>query len=75
VWTSRFGGAVSIVAKARTDYKLRTSRDAAAQFLKTFNRGDEAFLVEFGDSVRLGVGFTARTEEIQSALNNAIPPA
>jgi Ca-activated chloride channel family protein len=55
------------------DYKLRTSRDAAAQFLKTLNRGDEAYLVEFGDSAKLSVGFTAHTEEIQSVLKNAQP--
>jgi len=55
------------------DYKLRNSRDAAAQFLKTLNREDEAFLVEFGDTARLSVGFTAHTEEIQSALKNAQP--
>ena len=50
------------------DYKLRTSRDAAAQLLKTLNRDDEAFLVEFGDNAKLSVGFTARIEEIQNAL-------
>jgi VWFA-related protein len=55
------------------DYKLRTSRDAAALFLKALNREDEAFLVEFGDSARLSVGFTAHTEEIQSALKSAQP--
>jgi Ca-activated chloride channel homolog len=55
------------------DYKLRTSRDAAAQLLKTLNRDDEAFLVEFGDNAKLSVGFTAHTEEIQSALKNAQP--
>jgi len=55
------------------DYKLRTSREAAAQFLKTLNTDDEAFLVEFGDSAKLSVGFTAHTEEIQSVLKNAHP--
>jgi Ca-activated chloride channel family protein len=55
------------------DYKLRTSRDAAAQLLKTLNKDDEAFLVEFGDSAKLSVGFTAHVEEIQSALKNAQP--
>ena len=55
------------------DYKLRTSRDAAAQLLKTLNKDDEAFLVEFGDNARLSVGFTAHTEQIQSALKNAQP--
>src|ERR1700693_274313 len=55
------------------DYKLRTSREAAAQLMKTLNRDDEAFLVEFGDSAKLSVGFTAHSEEIQSALKNAQP--
>jgi len=55
------------------DYKLRTSRDAAAQLLKTLNRDDEAFLVEFGDDARLSVGFTVHGEQIQSALQNAQP--
>ncbi|HEV3200937.1 MAG TPA: VWA domain-containing protein [Bryobacteraceae bacterium] len=55
------------------DYKLRTSRDAAAQLLKTLNREDEAFLVEFGDNARLSVGFTANAEEIQTALKKVQP--
>jgi Ca-activated chloride channel family protein len=55
------------------DFKLRTSLDAAAQLLKTLNRDDEAFLVEFGDTARLSVGFTAHSEEIQKALKNAQP--
>jgi Ca-activated chloride channel family protein len=55
------------------DYKLRNSRDAVAQFLKTLNRDDEAFLVEFGDTAKLSVGLTARIEEIQSALGGVRP--
>jgi len=55
------------------DYKLRTSQAAIAQFLKTMNAGDEAFLVEFSDSARLSVGFTANTGEIQSGLQKAQP--
>lgn len=55
------------------DYKLRTSRDAVAQFLKTLNQDDEAFLVEFGESAKLSVPFTAHSEEIQTALKNAQP--
>ena len=50
------------------DFKLRTSRDAAALFLKTLNADDEAFLVEFNDKVNLSVGFTSRAQEIESAL-------
>ena len=55
------------------DYKLRTSQAAVAQFLKTLNADDEAFLVEFSDSARLSVEFTAHTGEIQDALKNAKP--
>lgn len=55
------------------DYKLQTSRDAAAHLLKTLNRDDEAFLVEFGDNAKLSVGFTAHTEEIRRALQSSQP--
>jgi Ca-activated chloride channel family protein len=55
------------------DFKLRTSLDAAAQLLRTLNRDDEAFLVEFGDTARVSVGFTSHREEIQKALKNAQP--
>jgi len=55
------------------DYKLRTSQTAVAQFLKTMNAGDEAFLVEFGDSAKLSVEFTTRTTEIEDALKKAQP--
>jgi Ca-activated chloride channel family protein len=51
-------------------YKLRTSRDAAAQLLNTLNKEDEAFLVEFADLAKVSIGFTGHTEEIQSALKN-----
>jgi VWFA-related protein len=55
------------------DYKFRTSREAVTQFLKALNRDDEAFLVEFGDTARLSVRFTAHTEEIEGVLKNAQP--
>ena len=55
------------------DYKLQTSQAAVAQFLKTMNAADEAFLVEFSDRARLSVGFTSHTEEIQDALKKAQP--
>jgi VWFA-related protein len=48
--------------------KLRRSRDAAIQFLKTMNDQDEAFLVEFGDRAELTVGFTNKPEEIEDKL-------
>jgi len=52
------------------DYKLRTSRDAAAQLLTALNKEDEAFLVEFADLAKVSIGFTGHMEEIQSALKN-----
>jgi Ca-activated chloride channel homolog len=55
------------------DYKMRTSQAAVAQFLKTMNRGDETFLVEFSDSAKVSVGFTGNTVEIQDALRKAQP--
>ena len=53
--------------------KLRTSRQAALQFLKAMNQQDEAFLVEFGDKADLAAGFTSRFEEIQSKLISVQP--
>jgi Ca-activated chloride channel family protein len=50
------------------DDKLRISRQAAIQFLKTMNPEDEAFLVAFSDQARLVAGFTSHVEEIQSKL-------
>jgi Ca-activated chloride channel homolog len=53
------------------DYKLRTSREAAAQFLNTFNQDDEVFLEEFADFPKVSIGFTPHIEAIQSALKNS----
>ena len=53
--------------------KLRTSREAALQFLKTMNPEDEAFLVEFSDRAELAASFTSQIEEIQSKLASAQP--
>src|SRR6516225_3538512 len=55
------------------DSKLRTSRQAALQFLKTMNPQDEAFLIEFSDRAELAVGFTSRVEQIQDKLISARP--
>jgi VWFA-related protein len=55
------------------DYKLRRAQAAVAQFLKTINSGDEAFLVEFSDKAKLTVAFTTHPDEIQNALRNAQP--
>jgi Ca-activated chloride channel family protein len=55
------------------DYKLTTSRDAAALFLKALNPDDEAFLVQFNDKVSLPVGFTNHPQEIRTALQQVQP--
>ena len=48
--------------------KLRNSREAVAQFFKTANPEDEAFLVQFHDTADLALGFTSNLEEIQNHL-------
>jgi Ca-activated chloride channel homolog len=53
--------------------KLRTSRRAAIQFLRTMNAQDEAFLIEFGDRATLTVGFTHQFDEIQNKLTSVEP--
>ncbi|HEV1285061.1 MAG TPA: VWA domain-containing protein [Bryobacteraceae bacterium] len=53
--------------------KLRTSRRAAIQFLRTMNAQDEAFLIEFGDQAALTVGFTNQFDVIQNKLASVAP--
>jgi len=48
--------------------KLKKSREAVAQLLKTANPEDEFFLVEFNDRAELVVSLTKRSEEIQNRL-------
>jgi VWFA-related protein len=48
--------------------KLKKSREAVAQLLKTANTDDEFFLVEFNDRAELVVGLTKQSEEIQNRL-------
>jgi Ca-activated chloride channel homolog len=55
------------------DYKLRTSQAAVAQFLKSLNAEDEAFLVEFSDSAKVSAGFTTNHGEILDALRKSQP--
>ena len=55
------------------DTKLRISRQAAVQFLKTMNPEDEAFLVAFGDHPKLVAEFTNQIEEIQKKLMSLEP--
>jgi Ca-activated chloride channel family protein len=53
--------------------KLRISREAVLQFMKTMNSQDEAFLIEFGDRAQLLSGFTNQFEEIQKKLVSVQP--
>ena len=55
------------------DFKMRNSMAAVSQFLKTMTRDDEAFLVEFGDTASVSVGFTDKAALIEDALKNAKP--
>ncbi len=48
--------------------KLEICRSAVAQFLKTMNAADEAFLVEFNDHAELTVEFTRNTSRIVDKL-------
>jgi Ca-activated chloride channel family protein len=53
--------------------KLRTSRQAAVRFLETMNPQDEAFLVEFGDTAELTLGFTNKIRDIEDKLTEVKP--
>ena len=48
--------------------KLSKSRDAVAQFFKTSNPEDEAFLVQFHDTANLVQSFTNNLEDLQNRL-------
>jgi Ca-activated chloride channel homolog len=51
--------------------KLDTSRRAVAEFLKTLNAADQAFLIEFSDEAQLAVPLTNDAGAIQSAMTSA----
>jgi VWFA-related protein len=53
--------------------KLETSRRAVAQFLRTMNPQDEAFLVAFSDQAHLALGFTSHPEQIEDKLTSLEP--
>jgi len=65
-------GIVFDTSGSMTD-KLRTSRRAAIQFLRTMNAQDEAFLIEFGDQATLTAAFTGQFDEIEKKLAAAAP--
>ena len=50
--------------------KIETSREAVAEFLKTMNLQDEAFLIEFSDQAKLITGFTKKMAEIRDKLQS-----
>jgi Ca-activated chloride channel family protein len=51
--------------------KLETSRRAVAEFLKTLNTADEAFLVQFSDQAQLAVPLTGDAGAIESSMTSA----
>lgn len=51
--------------------KLDTSRRAVSEFLKTLNKDDEAFLVEFSDQAQLAVPLTNDAGAIESSMTSA----
>ena len=51
--------------------KLDTSRRAVSEFLKTLNKADEAFLVEFSDRAQLAVPLTSDAGAIESSMTSA----
>ena len=50
--------------------KLAISRSAVAEFMKTMNPRDEAFLIEFGDHADLTVSFTRDANVIQDKMKS-----
>jgi Ca-activated chloride channel family protein len=50
------------------DFKLETSRRAIAEFLKTMNAQDEAFLIQFSDEAQVVQGFTSNMKDIDAHM-------
>lgn len=53
--------------------RFATSRQAVAEFLKTMNAADEAFLEDFNDQSTVAVGFTRTFDEITGKLATVTP--
>jgi Ca-activated chloride channel family protein len=53
--------------------KVKQSAEAAAAFLKTANAEDEFFLIEFDESPRLEVPFTADTDRLYRVISRTRP--
>jgi VWFA-related protein len=52
------------------DFKMDTSRAAVAEFLKTMNSQDEAFLIPFSDQARVAQPFTGDMHEIETRMTS-----
>jgi VWFA-related protein len=52
------------------DFKLETSRRAVAEFLKTMNAQDEAFVIQFNDQAKVVQPFTSDTKAIQQQMKD-----
>ncbi|HEX4277329.1 MAG TPA: VWA domain-containing protein [Bryobacteraceae bacterium] len=52
------------------DFKLDTSRRAVAEFLKTMNAQDEAFLIQFNDQAQVAQAFTSDMREIENRMTS-----
>jgi Ca-activated chloride channel family protein len=50
--------------------KLQVSKNAVAEFLKTMNPNDEAFLIEFSDRADLALGFTRDWNAIADKMSS-----
>jgi VWFA-related protein len=53
--------------------KIPISKGAVAEFLKTMNPHDEAFLIEFSDHAELTMGFTSDASAINEKMNTVQP--
>jgi Ca-activated chloride channel homolog len=53
--------------------KMRQSSEAAAAFLKTANKDDEFFLVEFNEHAKLSVPFTSDVNEVYQRVAHVKP--
>jgi Ca-activated chloride channel family protein len=51
--------------------KLEVSKNAVAEFLKTMNPDDEAFLIEFSDQADVALGFTRDWNAITGRMSSA----
>ena len=52
------------------DFKMETSRRAVAEFLKTMNAQDEAFLIQFSDQAQVVHEFTSSMSEIENRMTS-----